>query len=58
MSVPELSALTLISESLKRIGEGATSIAEIVLDLTAEQLIQPPMKTQQSIEKGTLGRPV
>ena len=46
MSAQELSALTLISESLRRIGEGAAAIAEIVLDLTAEKSIQPPVRIQ------------
>jgi hypothetical protein len=46
MTAQELSALTLISESLRRIGEGAAAIAETVLDLTAEKSIQPPVRTQ------------
>jgi len=41
MSASELSALRLISESLRRIGEYATDIAEVVLNLTIQESPQP-----------------
>jgi phosphate uptake regulator len=40
MPPSELSALRLISESLRRIGEYATDIAEVVLDLTVQKSIE------------------
>jgi phosphate uptake regulator len=40
----ELSALRLISESLRRIGEYATDIAEVVLNLTVQESIEKPSK--------------
>lgn len=40
MPPTDLSALRLISESLLRIGEYATDIAEVVLNLTVQRLIQ------------------
>jgi len=41
MSASELSALRLISESLRRIGEYATDISEVVLNLTVKKSIEP-----------------
>jgi phosphate uptake regulator len=41
----DLSALRLISESLRRIGEYATDVAEVVLNLTVQKFIEPPLKT-------------
>ena len=40
MSATDLSALRLISESLLRIGEYATDVAEVVLNLTVQKSIQ------------------
>jgi phosphate uptake regulator len=40
MPASELSALRLISESLRRIGEYATDIAEVVLNLTVQKSIE------------------
>jgi len=40
MHASELSALRLISESLRRIGEYATDIAEVVLNLTVQKSIE------------------
>jgi phosphate uptake regulator len=42
----ELPALTLISESLRRIGEYATDIAEVVLNLTVKKSIERPLKVR------------
>jgi len=42
----EISAMTLISESLRRIGEYATDVAEVVLNLTVEKATQEPIKAQ------------
>jgi phosphate uptake regulator len=39
MPASDLSALRLISESLRRIGEYATDIAEVVLNLTVQKSI-------------------
>lgn len=44
MPPTELSAVTLISESLRRIGEYATDIAEVVLNLTVRKAIEQPVK--------------
>ena len=44
MPSTELSAATLISESLRRIGEYATDIAEVVLNLTVKKAIEQPAK--------------
>jgi phosphate uptake regulator len=46
MPADEVSAMTLISESLRRIGEYATDVAEVVLNLTVEKAIQQPIKAQ------------
>src|SRR5208283_5056532 len=46
MPADEVSAMTLISESLRRIGEYATDVAEVVLNLTVEKTIQQPVKAQ------------
>ena len=40
MPANELSAVTLISESLRRIGEYATDVAEVVLNLTVQKSIE------------------
>ena len=45
MPANELSALRLISESLRRIGEYATDIAEVVLNLTVRKSTEPQVKT-------------
>ena len=42
MPASELSALRLISESLRRIGEYATDISEVVLNLTVKKSIEAP----------------
>jgi phosphate uptake regulator len=44
MPADELAAVTLISESLRRIGEYATDVAEVVLNLSVENSIQQPVK--------------
>jgi len=44
MPANELSAITLISESLRRIGEYATDIAEVVLNLTVKKSLEQPLK--------------
>ena len=40
MPAGDLSAITLISDSLRRIGEYATDVAEVVLNMTVEQATQ------------------
>jgi hypothetical protein len=40
MPANELSAITLISDSLRRIGEYATDVAEVVLNMTVERTLQ------------------
>lgn len=40
----DLSAITLISDSLRRIGEYASDVAEVVLNMTVERSIQPHIK--------------
>ena len=40
----DLSAITLISDSLRRIGEYASDVAEVVLNMTVERSIQPQIK--------------
>ena len=42
MQAAELSALRLVSESLRRIGEYATDIAEVVLNLTVQKSLEVP----------------
>jgi phosphate uptake regulator len=49
----ELSALRLISESLRRIGEYATDIAEVVLNLTVQESIEAPLRVSRRSEKPT-----
>ncbi len=44
MAPHELSGVTLISESLRRIGEYATDIAEVVLNLTVKKSLEQPLK--------------
>jgi phosphate uptake regulator len=44
----ELSALRLISESLRRIGEYATDIAEVVLNLTVQKSVEAPIRPSRS----------
>jgi phosphate uptake regulator len=45
MPASDLSAITLISDSLRRIGEYASDVAEVVLNMTVERAIQPnPIK--------------
>jgi phosphate uptake regulator len=44
MPATELSAVTLISESLRRIGEYATDVAEVVLNLTVQNSIENTTK--------------
>jgi phosphate uptake regulator len=45
MPAGDLSAITLISDSLRRIGEYASDVAEVVLNMTVQQSIQPnPVK--------------
>jgi phosphate uptake regulator len=39
----DLSAIRLISESLRRIGEYATDVAEVVLNLTVQESIEQPL---------------
>jgi phosphate uptake regulator len=46
MPANELSGVTLISESLRRIGEYATDIAEVVLNLTVKKAIEQPVKVR------------
>lgn len=41
MPAGDLSAITLISDSLRRIGEYASDVAEVVLNMTVERAIQP-----------------
>jgi phosphate uptake regulator len=53
MPASELSALRLISESLRRIGEYATDIAEVVLNLTVQKSIEAPIKSSRPSEKAT-----
>ena len=43
MSAGDLSAARLISESLRRIGEYATDVAEVVLNLTVQESIDQPL---------------
>jgi len=45
MIASEISALRLISESLRRIAEYATDIAEVVLNLTVQKSIEPSTKS-------------
>jgi phosphate uptake regulator len=40
----DLSAITLISDSLRRIGEYASDVAEVVLNMTVERATQPQIK--------------
>lgn len=47
MPASELSAFRLISESLRRIGEYATDIAEVVLNLTVQKSIEQPLKKRE-----------
>jgi Na+/phosphate symporter len=42
----DLSATTLISDSLRRIGEYASDVAEVVLNLTVEEATQQTAKKQ------------
>jgi phosphate uptake regulator len=53
MPADELSALRLISESLRRIGEYATDIAEVVLNLTVQNSIEttPVSRTRTNEER-------
>jgi len=53
ITASELSALRLISESLRRIGEYATNIAEVVLNLTVKKAIEPSSHTRRSSRKQT-----
>jgi phosphate uptake regulator len=53
MPASELSGLRLISESLRRIGEYATDIAEVVLNLTVQNSIEGPIGPSRSSEKTT-----
>jgi len=46
LSANDLSATTLISDSLRRIGEYATDVAEVVLNLTVEEATQQTAKKQ------------
>ncbi len=43
MPASDLSAMSLISESLRRIGEYATDVAEVVLNLTVQRSIEQPV---------------
>lgn len=43
MAAGDLSATRLISESLRRIGEYATDVAEVVLNLTVQESIEQPL---------------
>lgn len=43
MPATDLSATRLISESLRRIGEYATDVAEVVLNLTVQEAIEQPL---------------
>lgn len=45
MPPADLSALRLVSESLRRIGEYATDIAEVVLNLTVQKFVEPHLRT-------------
>lgn len=47
MSASELTALRLISESLRRIGEYATDVAEVVLNLTVQKAAEQLTKSKQ-----------
>jgi phosphate uptake regulator len=40
MPASDLSAITLISDSLRRIGEYASDVAEVVLNMTVERTLQ------------------
>jgi phosphate uptake regulator len=53
MPASELSALRLISESLRRIGEYATDIAEVVLNLTVQNSIEVPTRSSRPLERTT-----
>jgi len=44
MPANELSAVTLVAESLRRIGEYATDVAEVVLNLTIDKSIHETLK--------------
>lgn len=46
MPANELSAVTLVAESLRRIGEYATDVAEVVLNLTIDKSIHQTVKEQ------------
>ena len=46
MTANELSAITLIAESLRRFGEYATDVAEVVLNLTIDKSIHLTTKAQ------------
>jgi phosphate uptake regulator len=48
MPASELSAYRLISESLRRIGEYATDVAEVVLNLTVHKSIERLVKPATS----------
>ena len=48
----DLSAVRLILESLRRIGEYATDVAEVVLNLTAEKTLERTL-TNSRIGRGT-----
>jgi len=43
MPASDLSAITLISDSLRRIGEYASDVAEVVLNMTVERATQQHM---------------
>jgi phosphate uptake regulator len=47
MPASDLSATRLISESLRRIGEYATDVAEVVLNLTVQKSIEQPVATRR-----------
>jgi phosphate uptake regulator len=53
IAASELSALRLISESLRRIGEYATDIAEVVLNLTVQKSVEAPIIPPRPTEKTT-----
>jgi uncharacterized protein with PhoU and TrkA domain len=44
MPANKLSAVTLVAESLRRIGEYATDVAEVVLNLTIDKSIHQTLK--------------
>jgi uncharacterized protein with PhoU and TrkA domain len=44
MPANELSAVTLVAESLRRIGEYAMDVAEVVLNLTIDKSIHQTLK--------------